>query len=63
MIDINLTHIADIDSYSTRQCVSKLKVSIGNQNVILVDVATDLTTKQYSQTVTEKDQVCSSIIN
>ena len=63
MIDINLTHIADIDSYLTRQCVRKLKVSIGNQNVILVDVATDLTTKQYSQTVTVKDQVCSSIIN
>ena len=43
--------------------MSKLKVSIGNQNAVQVDVATDLTAKQYSQTITEKDQVCSSIIN
>ena len=40
-----------------RQCGSKLKVSVGNQDAILVDVATNLTAKKYAQNITTKDQV------
>lgn len=47
---------ADIDN-STRQCGSKLKVNIGNQDTILVDVVTNLTAKRYAQNITTKDQV------
>ena len=53
---INLTFSADVDN-SMRQCGSKLKVSVGNQDAILVDVATNLTAKKYAQNVITKDQV------
>ena len=52
---ILFTHI--VHDNSTRQCRSKLTVSVGNQDVILVDVAANLTPQQYSQNVTTKDQV------
>ena len=47
---------ADVDN-STRQCGSKLKVGVGNQDAILVDVVTNLTAKRYAQNITTKDQV------
>ncbi len=63
IIDINLSSSIDIPQCtdidvdnSTRQCGSKLKVSVGIQDIILVDVA-NLTVKKYSQNVTIKDQV------
>ena len=53
-INLHNSHYNIGDDNSTRQCNSQLKIDVGNQDVILVDVANDITAKQYSQNITTK---------